>query len=78
MTVTADEHRKLKHAAALAHQHLEKSADGKFLVECDGLFCPQCGGKCERSSPSLCWNCPNPDDGGEIPRPCFDSWLLDT
>jgi len=55
----------------LCDDHLDKTADGVFLVECDIVYCPQCGGKCEGgdSFGTYCWNCPNPDSGGDIPLP---------
>ena len=59
---------------AFCDEHLSKSADGKFLVECDVLYCPHCGGKTEdKYHNQECWNCPNPDSFGEIPLPLLDS-----
>ena len=62
---------------AQLESYLAKTKDGKLVVECEALYCPQCG-NAVRQCGSLCYcdECPNPEDGNEPPLPLFDSSCL--
>lgn len=64
----------------LCEEHLEKTADGKFVVECDKLYCPKCGSEVRQDVHCCyCDECVNPDGGAwpyEPPLPLFYSLCL--
>jgi hypothetical protein len=54
----------------LAEDHLDKTADGFFVCECNELYCPNCR-EAVRQFPGLCYcdYCGNPDDGAWPHKP---------
>lgn len=51
-------------------EHLDRTADGAFVVECLDLYCPKCGGKVRQEyDVCYCDDCPNPDSCNEPPLP---------
>lgn len=56
--------------------------DGVLLPDCQSLYCPECGGKCQPGDLCVyCWNCHNHDDGTPegcpplilVPNACYSS-----
>lgn len=46
-------------------ESLVRTADGAFVLECDKLYCPKCGGEVRQEfDVCYCDECVNPDDGG--------------
>lgn len=65
-----DDLKDLEHYRKLCEEHLDKTKDGHFVVECEKLYCPECGGEVEQQYHiCYCWNCGNPDSYDEIPLP---------
>jgi len=70
---------KLQERIRQLESYLEKTSDGKLVIECPELFCPKCSRKVEQETwLCYCWNCVNPDNFNEIPLPLSYSSCFST